>query len=215
MKRPLPLWILLLWLVFLAFGGLYGGIAMLIDPSGDAMGVDVLLPLLPVPDFILPGLFLIFGMGLVLCYVRFCSFTTGYRRLSLMRASAVVKCHITLLHALLRRSSQAETSRLSVLISGIGRSKHCLCRTESSHSAILSQLPSLDADALAQRVQPGFPHRGLAIFLFCGWFWQPAGLDRANCSPRSWLGRARSPWTLHDAVHTSGWTWQSSSRRRS
>jgi hypothetical protein len=79
--------------------------------------------------------------ALVLCYVRFCSFTTGYRRLSLMRASAVVKCHITLLHALLRRSSQAETSRLSVLISGIGRSKHCLCRTESSHSAILSQLP--------------------------------------------------------------------------
>lgn len=64
MKRPLPLWILLLWLVFLAFGGLYGGIAMLIDPSGDTMGVDVLLPLLPVPDFILPGLFLIFGMGL-------------------------------------------------------------------------------------------------------------------------------------------------------
>jgi hypothetical protein len=64
MKRPLPLWILLLWLVFLAFGGLYGGIAMLIDPSGDAMGVDVLLPLLPVPDFILPGLFLIFEMGL-------------------------------------------------------------------------------------------------------------------------------------------------------
>lgn len=40
---------------------------MLIDPSGDAMGVDVLLPLLPVPDFILPGLFLLFGMGLVLC----------------------------------------------------------------------------------------------------------------------------------------------------
>ena len=65
MKRPLPLWILLLWLIFLAFGGLYGGIAMLLDPSGASMGVDVLLPLLPVPDFALPGLFLLFVMGLV------------------------------------------------------------------------------------------------------------------------------------------------------
>jgi len=64
MKRPLLLWILILWLVFLAFGGLYGGIAMLLDPSGASMGVDVLLPLLPISDFILPGLFLLFGMGL-------------------------------------------------------------------------------------------------------------------------------------------------------
>jgi hypothetical protein len=65
MKRPLPLWILLLWLIFLAFGGLYGGIAMLLDSSGLSMGVDTLLPLLPVPDFVLPGLFLLFVMGLV------------------------------------------------------------------------------------------------------------------------------------------------------
>ncbi len=64
MKQPLTLWILLLWLVFLAFGGLYGGIAMLLDPSGASMGVDVLLPHLPVPDFVLPGLFLFFVMGL-------------------------------------------------------------------------------------------------------------------------------------------------------
>lgn len=63
MKQPLALWILLLWLVFLAFGGLYGGIAMLLDPSGASMGVDVLLPLLPVRDFVLPGFFLLFGMG--------------------------------------------------------------------------------------------------------------------------------------------------------
>lgn len=65
MKRPLPLWILLLWLIFLAFGGLYGGIAMLLDPSGVLLGMDVILPLLPVPDFVLPGLFLLFVMGLV------------------------------------------------------------------------------------------------------------------------------------------------------
>ncbi len=64
MKRPLPLWILLLWLVFLAFGGLYGGLTMLIDPSGKLLQADEILPLLPVPDFVLPGLFLLFVMGL-------------------------------------------------------------------------------------------------------------------------------------------------------
>ncbi|RRR75654.1 MAG: hypothetical protein EI684_04215 [Candidatus Viridilinea halotolerans] len=64
MQRHPALWMLLFWLVFLAFGGLYGGIAMLLDPSGAAMGVDILLPRLPVPNFILPGLFLLFVMGL-------------------------------------------------------------------------------------------------------------------------------------------------------
>lgn len=64
MKRHLALWMLLFWLVFLALGGLYGGIVMLLDPSGSSMGVDILLPRLPVPDFILPGLFLLFVMGL-------------------------------------------------------------------------------------------------------------------------------------------------------
>ncbi len=64
MKRPLPLWILVLWLVFLAFGGLYGGITMLLDPSGALLGTEEILPLLPVPDFVLPGLFLLFVMGI-------------------------------------------------------------------------------------------------------------------------------------------------------
>lgn len=71
MKRPLPLWILLLWLVFLAFGGLYGGITMLLDPSGVLLGAEKILPLLPVPDFVLPGLFLFFVMGLVLLVLAF------------------------------------------------------------------------------------------------------------------------------------------------
>lgn len=35
-----------------------------LDPSGASMGVHVLLPLLPVPDFVLPGLFLLIVMGL-------------------------------------------------------------------------------------------------------------------------------------------------------
>jgi hypothetical protein len=64
MRRPLPLLILVLWLVFLAFGGLYGGITMLLDPSGALLGTEEILPLLPVPDFVLPGLFLLFVMGI-------------------------------------------------------------------------------------------------------------------------------------------------------
>jgi hypothetical protein len=64
MQRPFALWILLLWLVFLAVGGLYGGVAMLLDPSGKLLGMDIMLPLLPVSSYILPGLFLLTVMGL-------------------------------------------------------------------------------------------------------------------------------------------------------
>jgi hypothetical protein len=63
MKRPTTLWILIFWLAFLACGGLYGGIVMLLDPSGKLLQMDKILSLLPVPNFILPGLFLLFIMG--------------------------------------------------------------------------------------------------------------------------------------------------------
>ena len=64
MKRPITLWLLVGCLLFLAFGGLYGGITMLVDPSGKLLQADSLLPRLPVPNFILPGLFLLILMGL-------------------------------------------------------------------------------------------------------------------------------------------------------
>ena len=35
-RRPAAIWLLLSLLAFLAFGGLYGGLAMLADPSGQA-----------------------------------------------------------------------------------------------------------------------------------------------------------------------------------
>ncbi|MCB8920284.1 MAG: hypothetical protein H6662_01760 [Ardenticatenaceae bacterium] len=50
-------------MVFLALGGLYGGIAMLVNPSGESLQVTEVLPLLPVQNFVLPGLFLLFVMG--------------------------------------------------------------------------------------------------------------------------------------------------------
>jgi hypothetical protein len=40
----------------------------------------------------------------------------------------------------------------------------------ASFFAVVLALTSLDADALAQRVQPGFPRRGVAIFLFVAGF---------------------------------------------
>ena len=65
MRRPFMLWPLIFILLFLALGGgLYGGITMLIDPTGNRLGVADALPLLPVTNFILPGIFLIVVMGL-------------------------------------------------------------------------------------------------------------------------------------------------------
>ena len=65
MQRPFMLWLLLFFLLFLGLGGLYGGIAMLIEPAtGGPLQLTEILPLLPVSDFIFPGLFLLFVMGL-------------------------------------------------------------------------------------------------------------------------------------------------------
>jgi hypothetical protein len=65
LKRPVALWFLVFWMLFLAIGGFYGGITMLIDPSGRLLQMTDILPFLPVSDFVLPGLFLLFVMGLL------------------------------------------------------------------------------------------------------------------------------------------------------
>lgn len=64
MKRPFQLWVLAFLLVWLSLGGFFGGVAMLLDSSGRALGMGNLLPRLPVTNFTLPGLFLFFIMGL-------------------------------------------------------------------------------------------------------------------------------------------------------
>lgn len=51
--------------MFLGLGGIYGGVAMLSDPTGRAIQMEDILHLLPVPNFILPGLFLFVVMGLL------------------------------------------------------------------------------------------------------------------------------------------------------
>lgn len=62
-SRPLALWGLIAALAFLSIGGWYGGVAMLLDPSGASLGMQEVVPLLPVADLVLPGLFLVVVMG--------------------------------------------------------------------------------------------------------------------------------------------------------
>lgn len=65
-SRPFALVILVILLVLLAGGGVYGGVMFLLDPSGALLGTPTeLLDNVPlVNDYFLPGLFLIFVMGL-------------------------------------------------------------------------------------------------------------------------------------------------------
>ena len=71
MRRPLTLWPLVFLLLFLGLGGLYGGIAMLTDPTGGSLDLTDVLPLLPVDDYILPGLFLLIAMGLAPLFLAY------------------------------------------------------------------------------------------------------------------------------------------------
>jgi len=72
MRRPLLLWPLIILLLVLSLGGgFYGGITMLIDPSGNLLQVADVLPLIPVPNFILPGIFLILVMGVFPLFLAF------------------------------------------------------------------------------------------------------------------------------------------------
>jgi hypothetical protein len=64
MRKPITLRLLVASLIFLAFGGLYGGISMLTDPTGKSLQMDSVLPKLLLPNYILPGIFLLLVMGL-------------------------------------------------------------------------------------------------------------------------------------------------------
>ena len=65
----------------------------------------------------------------------------GYNRLSLTRASAVVKRQLTVASSSLRRCCQAWTSRSSSSCVPMRRERHWRASAESSISAIFNQLP--------------------------------------------------------------------------
>lgn len=69
--------------------------------------------------------------------------TSGYRRLSLARASGVLNRQWTVAPCSLRGASQAAILRRSEFSSGMRSSRHCSERTLSSISTMFSQLPCL------------------------------------------------------------------------
>ncbi|MBI3161258.1 MAG: hypothetical protein HYZ23_02050 [Chloroflexi bacterium] len=71
MRKSFVLWLLATSLIFLSIGGLYGGILMLTDPSGKSLQMDSVLPQLLVPNYVLPGFFLLFVMGLAPLFLTF------------------------------------------------------------------------------------------------------------------------------------------------
>jgi len=71
MKRPFTLWILVFFLVFLAIGGFVGAFYFLSDPSGTSIGMEKELVLLPVPNYTLPGIFLLLVMTLTPLFLTF------------------------------------------------------------------------------------------------------------------------------------------------
>jgi hypothetical protein len=62
MRHPVSVWLLVVTLIVLALGGLAGAFGFLSDPSGTGMGMSVQLERLPVPDYTLPGIFLLVVM---------------------------------------------------------------------------------------------------------------------------------------------------------
>lgn len=64
--RPIAVTILMILLVLLGLGGIGGGLSMLADPSGDLLGLPlVLLESVTVKNFLLPGMFLLVVMGVL------------------------------------------------------------------------------------------------------------------------------------------------------
>ena len=63
--RPKILILLIVLLILLGLGGIGGGVVLLIDPSGEMMGLPpALLENAPVSNYILPGLVLVGVMGI-------------------------------------------------------------------------------------------------------------------------------------------------------
>jgi hypothetical protein len=70
-RRPLSLWILVFLLALLALGGFVGSWGFISDPSGKAIGMEAMLPLLPVKSYLLPGIalfVLMFMLPILLIY---------------------------------------------------------------------------------------------------------------------------------------------------
>ncbi|MBX3064860.1 MAG: hypothetical protein KF726_17895 [Anaerolineae bacterium] len=73
--RPLLLWLLAFCLLILGIGGFYGGINFLSDPTGASIGMaGDYLAKLPVPNYQLPGLFLLTVFGVLPLFLLYSLF---------------------------------------------------------------------------------------------------------------------------------------------
>src|SRR3989442_13277841 len=73
----------------------------------------------------------------------------GYRRFSLMRASAVVKRQSTVIAAVLRSVSHAAASCSTSAWLGIRRSRHWRSKTDNTISALVNPLPWLGVQGIS------------------------------------------------------------------
>lgn len=66
MKRPVGIFILATLLILLGIGGISGGLSLMADPSGDLMGLPlVLLESVSLQTYLLPSMFLFVIMGIL------------------------------------------------------------------------------------------------------------------------------------------------------
>jgi hypothetical protein len=66
MSKPFPVYMLLILLFFQALSAIFGGGALVLDPSGGLLQMPLeLLQHSPFPNYFLPGLFLLVVLGVV------------------------------------------------------------------------------------------------------------------------------------------------------
>lgn len=64
--KPLGVYLLLFLLLFLAIGGIYGGMMLITDPSGEKIQFPPeVIERLPFPNYLIPGIILILGMSVL------------------------------------------------------------------------------------------------------------------------------------------------------
>ncbi len=71
-SRPISVSLLIVVVTFQALGGLYGGIALVLDPSGNLLGLPIsVLDNTPFSNFLVPALILLFVLGIFPLVITF------------------------------------------------------------------------------------------------------------------------------------------------
>ena len=68
-SRPLSVYLILLVELLIGIMGIGSAVVLLLDPTGVTMGIDYVLPYLPIPDFTILGLWFLTVYGLLPLYI--------------------------------------------------------------------------------------------------------------------------------------------------